>query len=54
MGFVLTGRLRNEVIGLRWGDLIFNDALEISYRVKGNRYETRAVGEPLIKDSDSI
>ncbi len=49
--FVLTGRRRSEVIGLRWGNLRINDVMEISYRVKGSTIETRLVREPAIRDS---
>ena len=47
--FVLTGRRRAEVIGLRWGDLQTNGTMLVTYHVKGGTIETREVREELVK-----
>jgi len=47
--FVLTGRRRAEVIGLRWGDLKTNGTMLVTYHVKGGTIETREVREELVK-----
>ena len=47
--FVLTGRRRAEVIGLRWGDLQTNGTMLVTYHVKGGAIETREVREELVK-----
>ena len=46
--YVLTGRRRAEVIGLRWGNLKTNGTMIVSYRVKGGRVETREVRSALV------
>ena len=47
--YVLTGRRRQEVIGLRWGDIRKNGTMIVSYRVKGGKYEVREVQSELVK-----
>ncbi len=49
--FVLTGRRRAEVIGLRWGDLKTNGTMLVTYHVKGGTIETREVQSELVKAS---
>lgn len=49
--YVLTGRRRQEVMGLRWGDIRTNDIMVVDYRVKGGEVETRIVREPIIKEA---
>ncbi len=49
--FLLTGRRRAEVLGLRWGNIKTNGVMVISYRVKGGEVETRIVQDPTVKDS---
>lgn len=49
--YVLTGRRRAEVIGLRWGDVKTNDAMLVRYRVKGGRLENRIVEAPIVKEA---
>ena len=49
--FALTGRRREEVIGLRWGDIQSNGAMVVTYRVKGGNLETRIVTDPAVRDA---
>lgn len=49
--YVLTGRRRAEVIGLRWGDLKTNGTMLVTYRIKGGTIETREVQSELVKAS---
>lgn len=50
---ILTGRRRQEVIGLRWGDVQMDSgsAMVVSYRVKGGEIETRSIEDERIKES---
>jgi integrase len=47
--FALTGRRREEVIGLRWSDIRSNGAMVVTYRVKGGNLETRIVRDPTVR-----
>jgi len=47
--FLLTGRRRQEVIGLRWGDIKTNGVMIVTYRVKGGDLETRIIRDATIK-----
>jgi integrase len=47
--YILTGRRREEVIRLRWGDIKINETLIITYRVKSGRLETREIKSHLVK-----
>lgn len=49
--FLLTGRRRQEVMSLRWGDVKINGVMVITYRVKGSDLETRVVRDPVIRES---
>ena len=47
--YLLTGRRRAEVLGLRWGDLKTNGVMVVTYRVKGGELDTRIVRDPTIR-----
>ena len=47
--YLLTGRRRAEVLGLRWGDLRMNGVMVATYRVKGGELDTRIVRDPTIR-----
>ena len=50
--YFLTGLRRSEVIGLRGGDLEFNDGtLVIKYRRKGGKFAAREVSDPAASDA---
>ncbi|HEX8474375.1 MAG TPA: site-specific integrase [Pyrinomonadaceae bacterium] len=46
--YLLTGMRRQEVIGLRGGNLKFNEFINISGKVKGGDYVSREVRDPLL------
>jgi integrase len=47
--FIATGRRRQEVLSLRWGDIRLVDVMIVTYKVKGGRFETRIIRDPAVK-----
>jgi integrase len=49
--YMLTGRRREEVIGLRWKDIELADIMVVTYQVKGGARQTRLVRDPAVRST---
>jgi len=49
--YFATGMRRNEVLGLRRGDVVINGAVTLTGKVKGGDYVEREVADPRVRDA---